>query len=76
LEDILVILKNQGAFKQNGNVKDLLTGIDRLDPGSYSIWAIGLRSDDCNRTQAAAAATVPVSGGAEAVLQRAGSIWG
>jgi hypothetical protein len=37
---------------QNGDVTYLLTGMDRLDPGSYSIWAIGLRSDGRNRTQA------------------------
>jgi hypothetical protein len=37
---------------QNDDVTYLLTGMDRLDPGSYSIWAIGLRSDGRNRTQA------------------------
>jgi hypothetical protein len=37
---------------QNGDVTDLLTGMDQLDSASYSSWAIKLRSNGRNRTQA------------------------
>jgi hypothetical protein len=59
---ILVKPQNKGSLLQKRRGAVWLTGMDWLDPGSYSIWAIGLRFDGRSRTQAAAAAQRRCSG--------------